>query len=348
MLTGAVSAIRVARAIHRFGNAATAKDANLRSLLDAGMDALGIVDPAKQRAALQIVDGVRELAPGLTSRLIEGQYRVVEDGGPGRMPWAGFTRWATAQTYGGHIVMGSIGRGKTTTARRICEVARATHGYPIDAFNIYDEDMPEDATKRDIALLVERAKRLQDALTRDTVPDNAPVPPEYDEEDDGRVIRIIRHGGTARKPQPESVEDVEGAIGHSAWLVDESGLSGLSSPQHPVRRAGIQMLFQCRHIAAIIAYVAQSSKQLPEDIFSHVTLWLKQPDAGQWQTERDLPILRAAWEEAEEAFSTLRRSEWWPLWPDERYWSYVVSTLGGRGRFRGLVPLGPARRQQAA
>lgn len=318
LLQSANSGLAAARAAQRAAEAAERRAWG--DALEAAHEAVAAVNPALGDLTRGIHRQVEEFRA--QGRPVEGAYTVIEGGAA---PWSGFVRRVRRQRWGGHVILGQPGSGKTTLARKLATVWQEQTGYPVEAVNVYPEDLPAGAYTIGMDTLTARMRRLGEALRACQV---------RDEED-------------AEEADPEDAEDALNAlvadIGERIVLIDEASLGMGNTAADPARRSALQALAQCRHLSWLVLYVGQWAGQLPLPLFGLTTVWVKQPTGEEEETDRDNRVVRALWRDAASAFGTVRESEWWPAYPDRRSWAFVAAPAGVAGSrgYRGLVPFRP-------
>ncbi len=253
--------------------------------------------------------------------MIDGEYRVIEDG----PPWRSFLNRLLHEKFGAHIILGQPGTGKTSLGVRLAERLSMALGYRIEGVNMYPEDLPETAVTIGMDTLTKRMKQLKQYL------DSLATPDEDEKESEGEE-------GTAGLPPT-----------HRVILIDEAILAMSSSPMDPGRRAALQALAQCRHLSWIVIYIGQWAGQLPVALLSNSVVWVKQPTGREAETDRDHPVVKKLWQDATEGFKSLRGWEWYiQPWKDKRSWAYCdcKSLNGGRG-YQGMIPFLPSGKDKS-
>ena len=244
--------------------------------------------------------------------VIDAEWREVTDE---PVPWLGFTKRMAAQKFGGHIIVGSPGTGKTTLARRIGEVYFKQHGYRVECANWYPADVPSFGYIISMDTLVDRMAQLSKYLK------SLEDPGEDDE--------------SAKTPK----ETASLPPGKRVILIDEAILAMSASPMDKARRAALQYLAQCRHLDTIVVYVGQWLGQLPLALLGQTTVWLKRPMGNEAHSDRDNPIVRSLWERAAEGFASYRQLPHADDFPDWRSWAYCeAQTLNGHPGYVGMLP----------
>ncbi len=224
-----------------------------------------------------------------------------------RPPWAAFLEKLRHSRWGGHVIIGAMGTGKTALAVKLAWTWHEVLGYPVEALNLWKEDLPDFARPLDGEEFARRLKQLK-AYLQDTE-GKAPPPPKR------RVI-----------------------------LIDEMSMAVDPHAADRMRRAAIAALVQSRHLEWIVIYVAQLARQIPLDLLSLCTFWVKKPLGVEGMTDRENPLVRDLWERAGEAFRGYTTSPWYrPPYDHPQAWAYVHSEPLG---YAGLVPFTPYRRSQ--
>ncbi len=243
------------------------------------------------------------------------------------MPWSGFVSRLKAQKFGGHIIMGYMGSGKTTLALKLAWLWKEAHGYVVDAVEMDDRSRPEWARAIDTQTLLHRAHKLKAYRS-------ATVNPDPDEE-------------RAAKPRPREVGP---PVTERVILIDEAGLAIPQTPSDPVRWAIREALVYSRHVNWLVIFCAQAARLIPQDIFGLTTVWVKAPPVRsgdrvkeqlmkQADTDRDVPYIRELYDRAAEALSRVFVSNYFAgEYADLRAWAYVESPELG---YTGVVPFRP-------
>lgn len=292
---------------------------DMPAALDAAYTALGAANPRAESLAR----GIHGQIDAFRGGIVEGKFREIDDAPS--VPWERFVRWVTEeQRYGGVVIIGPQGAGKTSLAFRLAERYMDAQGYDVRCVGVYPEDMRPWARKIDMGLVIEQMERLARTVAYADLDD--------DEISDA-AAREIEKG-------VESEEELRDAFGGRVVIIDEAGLNVPSNPGHPANRAVRTALQHCRHVDWLPIYISQWAADIPKRILGLCTIYAKRPNAGQADMDRDNPYIRQIWYEAQEYFERLPRLPGYPRAPQA--WAYVVSSAGGPGDYRGLAPFGRA------
>ncbi len=325
----APTAARIARAVDlvrrgRTDENAGAFDEALSYLRQDGLyDGLDLARPGAgeigRQVTQQAVDAIGQIRA--TIRGDWAEYHEVEGTGA-RVPWGGFVRRLERQRFGGHVLLGQPGMGKTQLAKRLAYRWMKRLGRPVEFFGAYPEDLPDWGTSMGMRTLVHRMEKLQAYLDAHEGRD-----PDEETEKDEPALR-----------QEPSLPPTERVI-----VIDESSMSMTTSAHDPRRNAVIRSLANCRHVDWTVAVIAQMSGLIALPLLGQTTVWVKKPSGAELDTDRDNPMVRRLWQRAMEAFSRVKENPYWYQYPDVRAWSYVESpSVGGEPGYQGLVPNGMA------
>lgn len=276
----------------------------------------GAVHPVAGRVAERLYRAVGDVREAIAGDVIEGEFYEVRP-----PPYERFLGRLFRQRWGGHIVIGPVGSGKTALAHKLAYRYSQESGYRCEFVNCYGEDLPWFAHTIGMHTLMARMDRLGRYLEAQVEPDEG----EDAEEDDDR--------------QMPSLPPTQRVI-----VIDEASLSMSTHAASKERKAAFQALAQCRHLRWHVVLIAQWTGQLPLGLFSQTVVWIKRPHGREIQTDRDNPAIRDLWTRAVEAFDDLRQSPWYrPPYDDPRAWAYVdAPTLNGAAGWTGLVPFTPS------
>ena len=281
---------------------------------DAGYDAIDIaLHRGAGGAARGVVEGVKILLSG------EG----AEPTDLGSLPWSGFVKRLYAQESGGHILLGQMGTGKTTLAVKLAWQWNNHLGYPVEWVGFYPEDVPNFGGKAHFSTLIHRMGCLASYLKSQGVKDED----EDLDDEDGKQPKY-----PAKLPPKRRIV-----------VIDEMGMAVTRKGITAEREAVLRYLAECRHVSSLVVFLAQYASQIPLNVIGQSTIWVKKPTGSEKETDRDNPLVRQCWEEAETAFGGLRRSGWQvPPHQDVRSWAYVhCPSLSGKPGYKGMLPFTP-------
>ncbi len=319
LLNDAPKAIKIYDAARRAADGDEAALAYLKS--EGWREGLDLIRPGAADVGQQIFDRARQAVADIrgiaAGDVIEGEYREIKPAAP----WSGFLQRLERQRFGGHIVIGEPGGGKTQLAKKLAYRWKKKLGRQVEFFGAYPEDVPDWATSMGMRTLVHRMDKLQAYL-------DAHEGRDPDEEDDEE----------GEEPRVPTLPPSDRII-----VIDESSMTMSTSALDPRRNAVIKALANCRHIGWNVVTIAQMTGLLALPLLGQTTIWVKKPSGAELETDRDNQKVKALWRNAMEAFDTVPRSPWWPAYPDMRAWCYVESpSVGGQPGYKGLVPFKPA------
>lgn len=272
--------------------------------------------------AREAYDTIRQVqSPAADPNVIDGEYSEVLDDTP--IPWGSFLTRLLRLPYGGHLIIGPIGGGKTSLATRLAKRVSQLHGFDVECVNYYPNDLPPYAVTIGTETLIHRMKMLTRYLKSFA---------KHDEEEEWNV-----------EPDPEE----ESKMGppkmpprNKVIIIDEMSLALSNNPNDPGRRAAIQALMQCRHLNWIVIFIAQQASLLPLPLFQQTISWVKQPLGDESDMDRDNPFVKMLWARASEAFADMKNSPWYRAnYGTPKAWTYChCRALDGGPGYTGLIP----------
>ncbi len=167
----APTAARIARAVAvvragRTEENADAFDEALSYLRQDGLyDGLELVRPGAGEIGRQVTQQARDAVSQIRAT-IQGdwaEYREI-DGSEPRIPWGGFVRRLEQQRYGGHLIFGEPGSGKSELAKALAYRWMKNLARPVEFFGWYPGDVPSWGRVMSMDTLVHRAKKIQEYL----------------------------------------------------------------------------------------------------------------------------------------------------------------------------------------
>lgn len=298
------------------------------------VDALNVVNPGAGETGLRVLQDLRAagetIRRTLSGNVVDGEFREMG-------PWEPFVGRLFRVPFGGHIVLGSYGSGKTTLAVKLAQRYRMAFGYPVECVSMYGNDVPPWAVTISSDLLVRRMaklKRYLESLAVDDESESEFYPLE------GQVEAPPLFEMAQPMERPPSLPPTGRII-----IIDEASLSMTSNPNDPARRSAIMALTQSRHLDWIVIYIGQWAGQLPLQLLGMTTVWVKKPDGREAFTDRDNSAVRDLWNRASESFYGLTNNRFYrPPFADPRAWAFCdCKSLGAHGAgFQGLIPFSPA------
>ncbi len=289
-----------------------------------------VVHPGAGTAGRKVLEGVREMASGEYTQVLE----------PGESyPWSGFVKRLLNQRSGGHIFLGQMGTGKTTLAVKLAWQWANKLGYDVEFVGLYGEDLPDFGKTVHFDTLVHRMGCLTEYLKAQGVPDDEDYFQESGDDDEDEELELFGHRTRIRKPRrPRYKAQLPPA--RKVIVIDEMGMQVKRGVQSAQREAVMQYLAQSRHVHSLVLFLAQYASQIPLNVFGQSTIWVKRPTGSEKDTDRDNILVRQCWEEAEEAFRRLRQTGWQvDPYQDWRSWAYVhCPSLTGAPGYQGMVP----------
>lgn len=323
LIQSAPTAIRLADAVKR---ASRGDEESLSYLKNEGWwQALDVVQPGAGGIGQQILhhatDAYEAITQALGGDVIEGQFRVLPN-----MPWENFVKRLIGSKFGGHIIMGPMGSGKTTLAARLAQRIMQEQRYKVECINMYGNDVPNFAVTISTETLVKRMGQLKAFLALQT---------ELDD-DEREALEETDDKSKKHKPKYPATMPPTGRV----IIIDEASLGLTSNPNDPARRSALQALAQCRHLNWHVLFLAQWAGQLPLQLLGQSTVWVKRPDGREQNTDRDNRAVRDLWQRAEDAYATLKESPWWRDCPNEKAWTFCdCRALDGKAGYTGLIPV---------
>jgi len=275
------------------------------------LDLAEAVQPGLSHIIGQMLQHAADAKQNMTG-IAEGEYRSIDDADA--QPWYPFVHWLQKQTYGGHVLLGPMQSGKTTFGIHLAQTFARRLGYDIEVLKIYKGDKPDNARTIDMAILEKRMKQLQAHLDGDVVDDD----------------------GTIRNPDPPPLPDM-----YKVLVIDEASLVLDRGGSEQARNTIFQALANVGHLKWHIIFIAQWSKQLPEDVLLQTTKYVKKPSGDEMKANDrgDNRLMRELWRNATAHFAILDGSPWRYLeggaFCDPRAWAYVHCPYIN---FGGLVP----------
>lgn len=279
-----------------------------------------------------IVPGGGEMTRRMRARIGEFTGAQVESG---VLPWLRFQRWLLAQRWGSFVVLGPKGTAKTTFAFRLAQLWADETGWPVDAVNVYQGDVPSWAKKRQSRWFLGLIGTLLDYLD--------PEDDEEEDEDDASAKRSrseLRRAKAAFKSKADLTEtEFVGLFSQRIIVIDEMSAF---VPPHGLKRDLVRRIVnQLRHMGWIVIFIGQIAKHVPEDMLNCEALFFKEPLGDEYRTDRDNTLIEDLWLQAGACFGALQRSPWRDLddgqFADLRSWVYCYSR-SFPGGYAGPMP----------
>lgn len=274
--------------------------------------------PGEGGFAREVVEEGKRLLGSM--RIIEGEYRELEP----EAPWNGFVRRIVNAKFGGNLILGQPGSGKTFMTFRLAQLNARLTDHRVETTNAYPGDLPTGVYVIGLEELHRRITVLNEAKRR------------ADEFLSGRMI-----DDTTKAQAEAMVAHAVAAFTGRNIILDEAASVIGKMPQDQIRQDVDAVIKQGRHLRWNLYFISQQARDIPEHFFGIANTWVKNPTGMESTTDRE--SLKWIWRRGKAAFDEVRSQHWASQWPDPRMWAYVESPAGVGGSsvgYRGMVPVG--------